>query len=534
MSKHRDFPFISACRFIWKTIRPHKVLYFAASAIALLLVGTSLLQTRLTQALIDGGSHWDLSAVLRSLPLYLLVIAIHVSLGYVSGISVSKLAARAGRDLKRSISSILLRAQYGSILRLKAGDTLRTLNSDTQNVCSFLSGDLIGLFSQFVLALGALGYLLWMDPLLALVTFAYTPLGMFFTLSLNAKMNRLYPKAADSEGQALSLVEQILTQIPVVKSFTMEARLRRRVHAQYAAVRDTKMEIALPNALLQPACSSTSMIPRILYLIFAGYQVFQGRMTIGALIAVYDLLNYIIGPTVYFPFLLNSLNRSAASANRIRRLESLPQSAQRPLDIHAEEPVLSIKELSFAYEDGKSVLAGLSFAHRGNGIVVVTGPSGSGKTTLLDLIAGLYEPTHGNIRVCGGVSVVTQDTTLFPDTLLNNVRLARPSAANEDVLAACRRAGVEVFALGLSQGYHTPIGDGNGGLSGGQKQRVSLARTLLADRSVWLLDEPTSALDTETEQLVLKAIQQEARRKLIVICAHRPSLIALADRRIAL
>jgi ABC-type bacteriocin/lantibiotic exporter with double-glycine peptidase domain len=360
-------------------------------------------------------------------------------------------------------------------------------------------------------------------------------MGMFFTLTLNRKMNRLYPKCANSEGQALSVVEQILMQIPVIKSFAMEERMREKVHGQYGAVRDTEMKIATPNALLQTACSSTAQIPRILYLIFAGSLVLNGQMTIGALIAVFDLLNYIIGPSVYFPFMLNGLNRSAASINRISKLGRLPQKATKQKQTETVSAVMvSMEHLSFSYAEGKPVINDLSFAHTGPGIVVVSGKSGCGKTTLLDLISGLIEPKEGSISVSGGVSAVSQDTYLFAESLFNNVRLARPDASEQDVVSALALAGADRFAASLPQGTHTLIGDGGADLSGGQKQRVSLARTILADNPIWLLDEPTSALDAETEQVVLAVIKEMSVRKLIFISAHRQSLINLADRRIEL
>ncbi|NLG25268.1 MAG: ABC transporter ATP-binding protein, partial [Clostridiales bacterium] len=475
----------------------------------------------------------DLRAVLAALLCYLAAIAAGVALGCGKDLCAASLGAAAGRDMKTSLAGALLAAEYGPLARLGAGDALSTLSSDTQNVCAFLSGDLVGLFSQAAMALGALIYLVAADPPLALATFAYTPLGMCFTLSLNARMNRLHPLVADGEGRALTLVEQILSQIPVVKSFAMEDAMRRKVRAQYSAVQDAKMRIALPNALLQSACSSTAMIPRILFLIFAGRRVVAGGMTIGALVAAYDLLNFVIGPSVYFPFLLNGLNRAAASAGRIARLMALPRSAPTGPEDGDAAPALSIENLHFGYGGGE-IIAGLNFEHSGCGVVAITGPSGAGKTTLLDLLAGLYRPTAGRVRLVGAASAAPQETTLFPATLMENVRLARPGASDAQVMAACATAGVDGFARALPQGYRTPLGDGAADLSGGQRQRLSLARLLLADKPVWLMDEPTSALDEETEKYVLDAIRAAAGRKLIVISAHRAALVALADRRIAL
>ena len=192
-------------------------------------MGTGLLNARVTQALIDSSINGDISKIIVSLILFLIIIIITITLSYISGICVSKLASNTSIDLKRHISEILLGAKYEEIIKLKTGNTLSTVNTDTATISDFIAGDLIGLFSQFALATGAIIYLIYVNPILALVTLTYTPIGMFFTLSLNRKMNRLYPLNADYKGEALSVVEQALSQIPVIKSFIMEKQVSKKI-----------------------------------------------------------------------------------------------------------------------------------------------------------------------------------------------------------------------------------------------------------------------------------------------------------------
>lgn len=225
----------------------------------------------------------------------------------------AKLSTLAGKNLKQKICHILLHAKYKDMVSVQAGDILKTVNIDTENVCSFLEGSLTDLFSQFIMALAALIYLSCINPKLAVITFIYTPIGMFFTLTLNKKMKSLYQIEENKSGKALSFLEQLISQIPVIKSFIMERQLRTRLYNMYSDIGTVQKNISIWNALMQPACSSTSYIPRIVYLIYAGKLVIENNMSIGTLIAVFELLNFIIGPTVYFPFLLNSFNKSVAS-----------------------------------------------------------------------------------------------------------------------------------------------------------------------------------------------------------------------------
>jgi len=222
MSKNnKKHDYKSALKYLFHFIKPHKKWYISASVVSLLLVGTGILYTKNTEILIDSSIAGDGTKIIQSLILFLLIIAINIILNYISKIYVSKLAAHASKDLKRHISKLVLYAKYGSIKKLKSGDILSTINTDTEVVCNFIASDLVGLFAQFSLAIGAMGYIIYINPLLALVTFAFTPVGMFFTLSLNKKMNILHPINADYKGIALSVVEQALMQIPVIKSFMM-------------------------------------------------------------------------------------------------------------------------------------------------------------------------------------------------------------------------------------------------------------------------------------------------------------------------
>jgi ABC-type bacteriocin/lantibiotic exporter with double-glycine peptidase domain len=531
MSKNSLSRYRPALFYLFRFIKPYKKWYIAASGIALLLTGTNLLQTKATSLLVDSTIEGKYKNILLIFSVFVVIIMVNNFMNYVSGISVAKLSANASKDLKRHVCGRLLHAKYGMIAGLRSGDTLSTVNTDTSVICNFMAGDLIGLFSQFVMAAGAFIYLLAMDPLLCMVTFTYTPLGIFFTLTINKKMNALYPLAADYKGEALSVAEQVLSSIPVIKSFMMEKQIKNRIHAQFENIYKTEMRISVWDALLQTACSTTAMIPQVLYLLFAGYLVIKGDLSFGTFIALIDLIIYVIGPSVYFPFMMNSLNSTIASIDRIKRLEELPQETEViKSEMTGVSPVIDIQDLCFDYDNNRPIIKDFSFFHKGPGIIAISGGSGCGKTTLLDIIAGLYPPKSGSIHIAGNIGAVLQDAYLFGSTVMENLRFDSTDIADAEVVSVAKTVGADEFIKALPHGYDTMLGNGYTDLSGGQKQRISLARLLLSDASIWLLDEPTSALDIQTESLVLNVIKQKSKEILILISAHRKSLIDCAER----
>lgn len=537
MQKNNKLQYKSAAVFLFEIIKPHQKWYLIASTISIILVIIGLMQAKLSQILIDSSIKGDMTGIAVSISAFLIFILIHSFLEYLNDLCTARLSSSAGKSLKQNISKTLLYAEYKEIVNTRAGEVLKTVNVDTEAVCGFLENSLISLFAQFTMLIGSAIYLIYINPELMLITFIYTPVGMFFTLSLNKKMKNLYQINSDKNGKALSFAEQAISQIPVIKSFAAEKEIRNKLHGMYSDIAKTDKDISVWNALMQSACSSTSNIPKIIYLIYAGRLVMNESISIGLFIAVFELLNYIIAPTVYFPFLMNGFNRTIASVNRIEKIKLMKQNKGENsynANIVHEENIIDIKDVNFGYDDSDKIINNLSFSHRGSGIIALCGKSGSGKTTVIDLICGLYNPDSGKINLSSSCSVVTQDGYIFADSLFNNIHIANPKAEYSGVLSAIRSAGLETLVNKLEQGENTIIGDGIRELSGGERQRVLLARTILSDAPIWLLDEPTSSLDAETEKIIINTIKEKSSEKLIIISAHRQTLIDIADRRINL
>ncbi|WP_274361311.1 ABC transporter ATP-binding protein [Paenibacillus thermotolerans] len=544
MPKNRAQRDSSVLLFLFQAIKPHKQWAAAGAFLSLASAATALMLTYFTQRLVTQ----TIQGVIQPVTVWLFVLLVIVSAltGGISGASSGRLGALVGRDLKRSVADKTMQAEYRFVRDISAGDAVSVVNSDCNRISSFVSSDLFSLVTQTLTAICAFIYLLTLHPTVGLLTFAYTPVGMVLAGTINRRLNALYPASARQKGEALSAVEQALASLPVIKSFTMERSIRKRLDLTFEKLYETDKRIKWWDSLLQPACLSVANAPHLIFTVAGGLYALSGQLELAVFIAIVQLLGYIIPPTVMLPFMINNLNQAAASMKRVERLTNLPSESGNDNRISAEaaaKPSVEFRNVSFAYDAENPVLMDVSFAAERPGIIAVVGGSGSGKTTIGSLLSGLFRPDVGSIVYCGQdgaslnagefgklVAVMPQDIYLFSASILDNVRMGKESAERGDIVAAARAAGVSDFNSHDEHGLDTPIGDGGASLSGGQAQKLALARVLLKDSPIWFLDEPTSALDAASEQLTHELIRTMASTKLIMIAAHRMSTIRLADR----
>lgn len=546
MPKNNDSRDRSALFLLAKSIAPHKKWVIACAFFSAASAAVSLLLTSSTKQLVTQTVNGDLHE--SAAWLFVLLILLSALIGGLAHAASGRLGASVGRDLKHSVAGNVMNAEYRSVQsNVSSGDAISVVNHDCKQISSFLSSDLFSLITQLLTGVCAFVYLLTLHPLLGLLTFAYTPIGMIMAGRINRRLKLLYPVASAQKGEAMNAVEQALSSLPVIKSFGMERRLMSRLNAVFQHVYTTDRQIKGWDSLLQPACLSIANAPHLIFTVAGGMLALSGRLELGTFIAITQLLGYIIPPTVMLPFMINNVNKTAASMRRIHTLLQLPQSSgsgnsdrMAPVS-HDAAPSIRVDNLSFGW--GKPVLRDVSFRLEGAGITVIVGGSGSGKSTLLSLLTGLFRPATGTIRINGQdtsllkdteiaqlFSVVPQDIHLFSASILDNIRIGNQAASPDELLTAAQATGVSPYAVAKENGFDTIVGDGGAALSGGQAQKLALARVVVKDASVWLLDEPSSALDGESEDKLLELVREAANDKLILIAAHRPSTIRIADR----
>jgi ATP-binding cassette subfamily B protein/subfamily B ATP-binding cassette protein MsbA len=322
------------------------------------------------------------------------------------------------------------------------------------------------------------------------------------------------------------------------------------------------MRIMTFNSLTRPTTEIMGMVIISLALVSGGYLVLNQethllgiRMSnrplgFGALITFYALLIGASDPLRKLADVLNSIQRSSAAADRIYEMLDREPAI---VDCIKPEPVpqplkqLVFQGVNFDYLSGEPLLQDINLTIKHGETVAIVGANGSGKTTLMNLVPRFYDPTGGQILINNTplsqlrikelrriVGMVTQQTVLFDDTIINNIRYGSPHASRDEVIAAARKARADEFICEFEKGYETIVGESGGRLSGGQQQRIALARVILRDPPILLLDEATSQVDVESEKLIHHVLEDFLQQRTTLMITHRPSTLALADRIIVL
>jgi ABC-type multidrug transport system fused ATPase/permease subunit len=411
---------------------------------------------------------------------------------------------------------------------------------------------LVDLFSTLVpgvLSLaGFAAVLLTVNWRLGLIALCAAPL-VFFTAARYTKLTRVSARRRRAaEGKLSSYVAESLQGIRTIHAFGRQDLHDRRFGSGNDAVLRTGLRAVELRARFTPLLEAVTAFGTAALLFIGGYGVLHSWWTIGVLVVVTSYLRDMLKPMRSLSRLSMTFTQGAASAERITAIID-----QKPPISETDRPLpkrvigaIELRGVGLDYGRGK-VLDGLDLSIRPGERIALLGHNGAGKSTVLSLIAGLYPPTEGEVRLDGlplselpdwwihrQISVVLQDTFLFSGSVADNIRYGRPDASDAEVTAAANAALVTEFADRLPDGLRTELQDGGVGLSGGQRQRVGIARALLLDAPVVLLDEPTTGLDVQAEELVVRALTRLADGRTVVMTTHRPALTRLATRTVHL
>ena len=397
----------------------------------------------------------------------------------------------------------------------------------------------------------ALGFMLYLNPVLTLVAIAILPL---YGIAVNTLYKRLKVLTKD-RSQALAVIQGYLHEriqgIAVIRSFTME----RVDQQQFEKINGKFLQKALAqtrwNAFTFAIINTLTDIAPLLVIGYGGYQVIQGNLTLGTFVAFFGYLDRMYAP---LRRLINSstvLTQASASLERVLELLNEPYDI---VDAPDAKPLLKpagkieFNKVWFKYSDEHEwVLRDINLSIAPGQTVAFVGMSGGGKSSLISLIPRFYDISEGSLRMDGHdirgltqeslrrtVGMVLQDNFLFSGSVRDNIWFGNPEAGEEEVMKAAVSANAHDFIMQLPEGYDTEVGERGVKLSGGQKQRVAIARVFLKDPKVLILDEATSALDLESEHLIQQALQSLASERTTLIVAHRLSTITHADQIIVL
>jgi ATP-binding cassette, subfamily B, bacterial len=454
--------------------------------------------------------------------------------------------ARTDARVRDAIFAHALRLDASYHDRVGPGELMSRASSDSEHVARLM--DSIGHTIGYVLTVFAVAIvLLVIDVKLALIVLIPLPLislaGWLYSRRYHARTERLQ----ESWGEAASLVEETVVGVRVVKGLGAGGPLARTFRDRSRSIVGRALDIARLDAVFMPILEFLPMLGLVAVLWFGGRRVIAGEMSIGTFLLFNAYIVYLVWPLRVLGQRVTTLQKAvAASARIVEVLTTEPQlkEARHPREL--ERPArgeIRLEGVRFGHEGEHAVLDGLDLHVPPGESVALVGATGSGKSTVAGLLARLYDPDHGTVRLDGhdvrelrledvrrAVALVFEETFLFTDTVRENIRFGRPEAGDDEVERAAELAGATQFIADLPDGYETVLGERGFSLSGGQRQRIAIARAILADPAVLVLDDATSAVDATKEHEIRAALTTVMAGRTTLVIAHRPATIALADR----
>ncbi len=497
--------------------------------------------------------------LLRDAGLILLAVMLQGIFLFTMRMSLIKASRRMEYELRNDLFDHFARLPAETYRTRKVGDLLSRATNDLDAVRNFLGPGLMYFGNTIVTFAFAVTLMMRIDPRLTLLSLIPLPILSLAVARMGGKLHHYYEAIQASFAALTAKAQETLSGIRVVKAHVEEEgeyRAFRAIHEDYLEKNRAMIKIW---SGMWPMLSLLGGIAAAIVLWVGGSAVVKGRITLGELVAFQIYLAMLIWPMISLGWVSNLFQRGAASMGRIRDVLELPAEDDVEPGLASRDrapsgdgrglPAIELDNVGFRYPGTeRDVLHGLTLTIRSGETVAVVGRTGSGKTTLLNLIARLYEPTSGTIRLEGRpasewprgpqrrrLGIVPQETFLFSDTIRANVAFGfQEDEAAPDVDAVVRRAGLASDLGQFPQGLDTLIGERGITLSGGQKQRVALARALALERPVLLLDDAFANVDPGTEEEILDSLFHAKQRATILLATHRRSALLRVDRIVVL
>lgn len=383
------------------------------------------------------------------------------------------------------------------------------------------------------------------DWQLALVALAIAPMLWVISRAYGGRLRKQWAEAYNLQSSAMSVVQEVLSAVRVVRAFGQEEREHERFLRHSSKSVWARIRIALNEGGFGLLVGLTIATGTAAVLFIGGRHVQSGILTLGGLLMVMTYLSQLYGPLQTLSSMTTHMQGSLASAERaFSLLDEAPDVVERhnAIPIRRSAGAVAFHNVSFAYDRDHPVLDDISFSIDPKARVGVTGMTGAGKTTLVSLLSRFYDPSAGKILLDGvdlrdykladlrnQFAIVLQEPVLFSTSIVENIAYARPEASEREIIAAAQAANAHDFIVRLPRGYETQVGERGMRLSGGERQRIALARAFLKDTPILILDEPTSSVDVKTEALILEAMERLMSGRTTFVIAHRRSMLKNCD-----
>lgn len=455
------------------------------------------------------------------------------------------IGASISTDLGGEMYENLMRQSVGFFESRSSGEILARFTNDIFMVNRGLAGVFVKLMREPFKALVFLFVAFSADVWLTLLGICVLPPVVYALVRIGKKMRRSVRRSLEKIASMASVVNETVIGVTIVKGYNMEDYEIGRVRVEINKLKKFLYRMVELDALTGPVTEFVLVAGVVIFILISGHRVLSGRLDAGDLVTLYFALAMMLDPVRKLSSVNNMIQTSVASAERVFEfIDAKPDMMEAPdaVDLPPLRERLSFENIHFSYDGQTEVLKGISLEVRKGELVAIVGFSGAGKSTLAKLIPRFYDVTAGAIKIDdvdirratfrslrGQMSIVTQDTVLFAESVRDNIAYGQTQFTEERVRDAARAAHAFEFIEKLPEGFNTSLGEAGGTLSGGQRQRLAIARAIIKDPAILILDEATSNLDSESEQYIQQALDKFVTGRTSVVIAHRLSTVQRAD-----
>jgi ATP-binding cassette, subfamily B, bacterial MsbA len=549
---------MSTFRRLVQFLKPHRAKVVTGITALVVMTLVSKVPPLFTKYIIDNILDHSLTMprpvlITRLLTVGAWLLGVYISIAvltFVRAYVMHVLGERVILDLRRLIYSHLQRLSMSYFESRQTGELMSRVTNDSEVVEEFVTHAADMTIADILGLLVSVGILLYYSPKLTLVAIALTPLVGIAAYNFSRKVRKMYRASRERLAEMNAKLQDNLSGIRVIKSFTREAYEYDRFSKEAGEFYAMRVRIIRMWTVYFPSVEFMIHSASIGVAVFGAWLVATGQLTMGTYVMFGQYMWGVFQPVNNIARVNDTIQRALAAADRIFEVLDAEQEIKDAPDAREMPPIrgeVEFRNVCFKYEAGEEVLTDISLRAEPGSMVALVGHSGAGKTSIINLIPRFYDPTEGAVLIDDidvrtvtqeslrrQIATVLQDTFLFNGTVRENVAYGKLDATDEEIEQAARAANSHEFITAMPDGYLTQIGERGIKLSGGQKQRLAIARAILADPKILILDEATSSVDSESEYLIHKAMDHLMQGRTTFVIAHRLSTIKHADSIITL
>ena len=530
---------------ILKYVSKYKGTVIIGTMCMLIVIGVDLFLPYLQQVFIDSGLMKGNQNVIVSVLVWIGIITIiKAMLGYGKEFLYDVLSSWVHQDIKNDLFAHIQTLEFEYFDNMNTGELMSRIGEDAENIWQTIGYGMRLFIENTIYFVISTIILFVLNYKLALACFiVMIPIG-FIGIKLEKKFGEIYSKISDQTAEINTIAQEDIAGIKLVKAFSREKYEINKFLKMNKVYYDLNMEQAKIIGDYFPPIEFLTNIALVIMIVLGGFLVMDGEVSIGILVAFNGYIWNLIWPMRMLGELTDLLSRTVSSANKIFAIMDKDPSIKTKenfKDVKNIKGNIKFEGVNFRYDD-KLVLKNINLDIEAGSTVAIMGATGAGKSSLINLIGRYYDTCKGSIKIDGidikeynleflrkNMAIVPQETFLFSETILNNIKFSNENASFEEIKEASKLACANEFIEGLELGYNTEIGERGIGLSGGQKQRIAIARSLVRKAKILILDDSTSALDMETEHELLKNLSNRKHESTTFIIAHRISAVKNAD-----